>query len=266
LCIINYALLKKGAFKQKTMTKAEYYQKITGWMMDGSYVEGVALLEELRPKHEALPFFKKVDESTPGQMHYDILKNRLQIELSDLLSHVEALAEKEGVLGLIKTSVATGNEQGQNEKTGLKIIKSNSINEADLPEELKAVFARAKELTPLMASLHSELSNENLHADKAAELTSELIRLDDERTACWEKLDAWAEGREEILLEDDPEDLPVDPLKRGVELASRINRLKENIARTKKTIENTDRENIRARNALKLKAYEQELSDLQSQL
>jgi hypothetical protein len=253
--------LKGGAFKQKTMTKAEYYQKITDWMLDGNYAEGVALLEAVRPKHESLPFFKKVDESTPGQMHYDILKNRLQIELSDLLSHVEALAEKEGVLGLIQT---TSNKPEKS--TGLKIIKSNSINEADLPEELKAVFARAKELTPLMASLHSELSNENLPAEKAAELTSELIRLDDERAACWEKLDAWAEGREEILLEDDPEDLPVDPVKRGVELISRINRLKENIARTKKAIDSTDRENIKARNELKLKAYEQELFDLQSQL
>ena len=53
---------------------------------------------------------------------------------------------------------------------------------------------------------------------------------------------------------------------RGIEIAKRIERLKENITRTYKAIDDTDRPNIKARNQVKLKAYEQELDELVKQV
>jgi hypothetical protein len=239
------------------MTKSEQYQSIKQWLQSGDYKTGVALLEVIKPKHQNLALFKSVDNSKPGDMHFDILRNKLELEMYDLGSHLSVDAKtEETVKPLIQTlePVTTA--------SGAKILKASEINETDLPYELKIVFARTKELTPLIARIHTELADEGLDAEKAANLTTELLALDDERARCWEKLDAWAENRDEILIEDDSTD-ETDPVKKGVEIAKRIERLKENISRTQKAIETNDRPNIKARNEAKLKAYQDELAELQ---
>jgi len=246
-------------------TKHELYLKIKDWFENGLYAEGIVLLEAINPKHAVLPLLYQAKESVEGDMYFDILKNRLELEFHNLASQAETHAEKAiGAIGLIKTE----KEDKPTGLSGLKVVNSYAVNEADLPDELKVVFARTKELTPLIARLHADLANEELPAEKASELTTQLLILDDERAACWDTLDAWAEKHDEVIIEVDPIDEAdlIDPVKRGIEIAKRIDRLKENIIRTYKAIDETERPNIKARNQVKLKAYEQELDELVKQV
>jgi hypothetical protein len=248
------------------MKKQTLFQNIKTWLdSNGDYADGIALLELVTPKHATLPFFKTIEESKPGEMHYDILKNRLQIEFADLRTHVEIEELDEPKAVESKSLIA---EEGKKESgKGVKILKLDSVSQANLPDYLKPFFTRAKEITPLMAKLHADLSDENLPADKAQEATTLLVSLDDERAKCWETIDAWAEQRDELILDDDQDDEPTDdPVKKGLDIAKRITRLNENIARTRKAIETNDRPNIKTRNENKLKAYSDELAELEKQV
>ena len=83
----------------------------------------------------------------------------------------------------IATTVAETDDNTPGEK------KSTDLDK--LPEELAPVRARIAEIVPLMAKLHAEMSQENLPDDKRMPIIQELVKLDDERRACWAKIDSY---------------------------------------------------------------------------
>lgn len=147
------------------------------------------------------------------------------------------------------------------EKSGLKVVTHE-----DLPAKLKELFDIAKEITPLMAAIHSDLSKEQISDEERKKLAEELCRLDDERRNIWDKIDTWAEGGE-ILLDAPKENLySEDPLAKGMQIANRIERLKENISRTSKSIighEKSGKENLKIKAQDRLASYEKELAELE---
>ena len=81
-------------------------------------------------------------------------------------------------------------------KPGVKVI-----TEASMPAAIKTAYARIKEIVPLYASLHAELSNESIADEQRKKYADELCKLDDERRKLWKKIDDWSEGKGTLELD-----------------------------------------------------------------
>ncbi len=147
-------------------------------------------------------------------------------------------------------------------KRGIQIVNYN-----DLPEEIQKLYDRVRVITPLMANIHAEISVEKLHHKTREKLVAQLYKLDDERRAAWDAIDDWSEGKKtetpivkEALLYSD------DKVIAGAQMSRRVESLKENIARSKKTAEAADREVIKENALKRVAAYETELEELLKQI
>lgn len=194
----------------------------------------------------------------------DVIKN-LRAEIEDLKEQLDdkdsdntelndLLEEKEEQLESI------GNELKQlEEKRGLQIVEKKN-----LPKQMQALYDRNREITPLMASLHAEISNESISSEKRKELRESLCKLDDERRANWDKIDDWAEGKDVKI--DEPEKVITDndPIIAGMMMANRIIRLKENIKRSQESAASGKTELIRTNAAKRVEVYKEELAELEN--
>ena len=146
-------------------------------------------------------------------------------------------------------------------KQGVQIVAVN-----DLPEDIKLLYARNQEITPLMASIHAQISIEGLHAATRKKLVAQLCELDDERRSNWDAINEWSEGKtaEPVVKEEagyDP-----DLVIAGAQMARRIERLNENIKRSQEVADNTNKETIKANAIKRIEEYTVELEELKAKL
>lgn len=146
-------------------------------------------------------------------------------------------------------------------KRGLQIVVIG-----DMPDDIRKVYERNKEITPLMAKIHSEISVEGLHYKTREKLVKQLCEYDDERRANWDKIDDWSEGRETKDFTVEKPEFDVDPVIAGVQIGRRIERLKENISRSKTVAETAEKETIKSNAEKRIAAYELELSELEEKV
>ena len=147
-------------------------------------------------------------------------------------------------------------------KRGIQIIAL-----ADMPEDIRKAYDRVREITPLMAKIHSEISVEKIHHKTREKLVKQLCDFDDERRANWDLIDNWSEGKKTEVTEQ-PKELTydTDPLIAGAQKARRILKLEENIKNSQVAFDTAEREVIKENAAKRLKAYQTELAQLQSEL
>lgn len=212
--------------------------------------DGIEIITEkddvdITAKNEEIESLKEEIEDLNGQLDD---KDSDNTELQDLLD------EKEEQLEKLETEL-----KELLEKRGLQIVERKN-----LPKKIQALYDRNREITPLMASLHAEISNENLPEEKRAELVDELCKLDDERRTNWDKIDSWSEGKDVKI--DQPEKVITDsdPIIAGMMMANRIIRLKENIKRSQESAESGKTELIRANAAKRVETYKTELAELEN--
>jgi predicted enzyme involved in methoxymalonyl-ACP biosynthesis len=104
---------------------------------------------------------------------------------------------------------------------------------------------------------------EELHPNTRKSLAKKLCDLDDERRLAWDAIDAWSEGKTvEPTLE--ANSFSDDVLAKGMQIARRMERLKENINRAKESAGNADRETIKESALKRIEKYEKELAELQA--
>ena len=89
-----------------------------------------------------------------------------------------------------------------------------------------------------------------------------------ERAGLWDQIDAWAEGKHVALKlqEKRTEELPTDQVLKGMQIANRIERLKENIRRTEVSIQTHDKNgklNLKHKAEKRLEEYKHELAELE---
>ena len=187
------------------------------------------------------------DLEADGEVH--------QEEIEAKAAEVERLEARLEELG--------GEYERLKERRGVQVVRHG-----DLPDDIRRLYDRVREITPLMGSLHAEIGNEKTTPARRKKLVQELVALDDERRAAWDAIDAWAEGKEVDLPEgkQDAQGYSDDRLVRGAQMARRVERLKENIAHSRRVAEETDRENIRANARKRVAAYQAELEELEAQL
>ena len=148
-------------------------------------------------------------------------------------------------------------------RPGAKIVTYSS-----LPDNIRPMFDRVREITPLYASLFTEMQNESLTPEQREAIATKVYALWIERAGLWDQIDLWAEGKKvELKVEEKrTEELPTDQVIRGMKMANRIERLKENIRRTEVSVINHDKNgklNLKQKAEQRLEGYKQELAELE---
>lgn len=161
-------------------------------------------------------------------------------------------------------------------KPGVKFIKESS-----LPGDIAKKYNRIKEIVPLIASLHGELSDMSITGDERLSIAEQLCALDDEKRSLWDAIDAWSvsSGVNTAALQDavvekstqaEPSSVsPEKALEAGAAIARRILQLKQNITRSQAALNVANQEgnakNIKSAQA-RLDKYQAELTELQNQI
>lgn len=147
-------------------------------------------------------------------------------------------------------------------KRGIQIIAL-----ADMPDDIRKAYDRVREITPLMAKIHSEIAVEKIHHKTREKLVKQLCDFDDERRANWDLIDNWSEGKKTVVAEQ-PKELTydADPIIAGAQKLRRVLKLEENLKNSQVTFDTTDKEVIKQNAAKRIEAYQIELSQLKLEL
>ncbi|MGL4519593.1 MAG: hypothetical protein ACRCUJ_07965 [Phocaeicola sp.] len=148
-------------------------------------------------------------------------------------------------------------------KPGVKVVTVDSM-----PKTVKAAHERIKVITPLYASLHSDIANESISDDERKKFANELCKLDDERRKLWDRIDSWAEGKIVELDVDKPKYSDNDVV-RGFELLRARKRLKENILNSTKSAEKAEQDGKKTvhQNAMdRIEKYKADLAEVEQEI
>lgn len=224
----------------------------------------------------AVGIAKAVDKATDKVRSEKVLKEIL-IKESELFALRDRIRELEGdnedktdEIERLESDLEEKNdeleelqEQFAQLRPGAKIVTYTS-----LPDNIRPMFDRVREITPLYASLFTEMQNESLTPEQREPIAKQVYDLWTERAGLWDQIDAWAEGKHVALKlqEKRTEELPTDQVLKGMLIANRIERLKENIRRTEVSITNHDKNgkmNLKQKAEQRLKVYQKELEELE---
>lgn len=211
-------------------------------------------------------------------------------DLVNMLDRLDEIAEK--TITDIQSQIdALSTDIDELKKPGVKFIKESS-----LPAAMAKNYNRIKEIVPLMASLHGELSNESLTDEQRQDIATQLCDLDDEKRALWDAIDVWSEttGVNASALRDStavatagapaevtaaapgevtdgaPGATATDgSLEAGAAIARRVLQVKQNITRSQAALNVANQEgnakNIKSAQT-RIDKYQAELTELQIQI
>lgn len=239
-------------------------------------INQVAIIERnvsLNPKkYENITLIFKEKEADDETKAAIIIK---ELEIATLRQTMEELKAKEGddeddklELESIVESLEDDLHEMEEELETLRAKRGIQIvNYDNMPEDIQKLYDRVREITPVMASIHAEMSVEKLHHKTREKLVAQLYKLDDERRAAWDAIDDWSEGKQtETPIVKEALPYSDDKVIAGAQMARRVEALKENIARSKKTAEGAEREVIKENALKRVAAYENELEELLKQI
>lgn len=202
-----------------------------------SYAEGVELFVLLAPKEmkdSFLNFFKETDNASGTDLHLTLLIDKLSrinrecvnnpVPYKDVLEKEFKTAKSRSSKSAASTGAPSGSDAGG----------GSGVDVNAMPDEIKKLYARVKEIMPLYAKLHAELTAVESDEERKA-LAKQLADLDDERRRAWAKIDAWNENKGVELDEQRPE-YSDNPLLRGMQIERSIKRVRDNISTAKASI------------------------------
>lgn len=234
-------------------------KKLRDWLENPKrkYSEGVEIFKAVASKKQLLDFsafFQKgLEKEDIGQfdIHATTLVNQLTFSQTRLKHNKEEFERVSAIVvgGSLDSSAHFNNEASKTDKSaelGKKVDTGtykqgagdgpNDIKPVKLPPELEA---RLKEIIPIMAKVHAEMANETLADDKRALLRKELITLDNERRAIWDRIDFYNENVApvDIKKSESEEEIEQNMFKLGADVKTRIDQLKLNIKRNTDSLE-----------------------------
>lgn len=193
-------------------------QKISTWLSNPKrkYAVGLQIFKALASDKQKTNFKEYFEKDA------DLVKDQFDIKFTTLVNQVAFISNRiKANPEAFKKSIGIdkGQETGdKGQETGDKKVDPDK-----LPEELHPVMARIKEIVPLMAKLHADMSNEPAD-DKRILIIQELVKLDNERRRAWATIDNYEPSEEETQIE-------AKTIAMGADIQKRIVQLKENIAR-----------------------------------
>ncbi|OJU34638.1 MAG: hypothetical protein BGN96_13705 [Bacteroidales bacterium 45-6] len=192
--------------------------------------------------------------------------DELDEKIGDLQADADGNADEIDSLG---NDLDESNEKIEELKKKLAEKNVTVITPADLPKQLAAAYARNKEITPLMASLHASLKDESISDEQRQGIAKKLCDLDDERRGNWDGIDNYLESGNLALPEDRMLIYSEDPVIKGAQIAKRIDRLRENIKKSGDALtkhRKAGKENLVVKAQNRLDTYTEELNGLQKEL
>ncbi len=182
-----------------------------------------------------------------------ILQGSNQDKSAEIEGLEDELNEKEEQIETLKESLG---------KKGVTILTPN-----DLPDGLKNIYNSIQSLTPLIASLHADLTKDGITDEERKQLAHNICTYDDERRKYWDKIDTYIESKDSVFAEENNFQYSDDPVIRGMEMQNRINRLKENIKRSEQAAQQhteKGKTNLVEKANLRAERYRKELAELEA--
>lgn len=232
-----YPLAQEEVVVMKTMTDEDRQSAIRE--KETGLKELAELVSELHERIDSL--------ESDSEDHSDELDS-IQSLINEKMSEMASLREEISALGA----------------PGVKIVTEESLTPA-----LRKYYNRIKEIAPLYASLHNDVANPDIPTEERQALAEQLCKLDDERRELWGKIDAWAEGKGTLELEAERPVFSENTVVRGIEIARRMKRLKENIANSKASAERAEKDGkktVYANAVARVEKYEAELAELEKEI
>ena len=200
----------------------------------------------------------KAIEKTANQQKGDKVLKEILVKESELFKLQDKITELEEA----QEELQELQDQFALLRPGAKIATYSS-----LPDNIRTIFDEVRQITPLYAALFTEMQNEALTPEQRKPIADQVHELWSRRAKLWDQIDAWAEGKQ-IQLKTEvqkTEELPADQLLKGMQIANRIERLRENIRRTEPSIaqhEKNGKLNLRQKAEQRLAYYKRELAEL----
>lgn len=253
-------------------------KKLNNWLQDSGrkYAEGVAMFAELgsqAQKENFLEYFQsgvELEKIGRYDSRFTILVNQLTIVRRRLQTDPAALAKaaKTASAKVLHISAKAENDKSKDGKKQDIDPDKPPFDVNNLPEELTPSWARLKEIVPLMARVHADMSNEALADDKRGVLRVELINLDDERREIWSKIDQFQkDGLIDTLPKPDGEEqVEQNMLQLGAEIQREISNLRSNVTRNTNDVKKYAKAGDKDKEAKaqeRLDAYKTQLAELE---
>lgn len=218
----------------------------------------------------------KAIEKTANQLKGDKVLKEILVKESELFKLQDKITEleednddKSGEIDQLQAELEEAQEELQELQDQFALLRPGAkiATYSSLPDNIRTIFDEVRQITPLYAALFTEMQNEALTAEQRKPIADQVHELWSRRAKLWDQIDAWAEGKQ-IQLKTEvqkTEELPADQLLKGMQIANRIERLRENIRRTETSIaqhEKNGKLNLRQKAEQRLADYKRELAEL----
>lgn len=218
----------------------------------------------------------KAIEKTADQLKGDKVLKEILVKESELFKLQDKITEleednddKSGEIDQLQAELEEAQEELQELQDQFALLRPGAkiATYSSLPDNIRTIFDEVRQITPLYAALFTEMQNEALTAEQRKPIADQVHELWSRRAKLWDQIDAWAEGKQ-IQLKTEvqkTEELPADQLLKGMQIANRIERLRENIRRTETSIaqhEKNGKLNLRQKAEQRLAYYKRELAEL----
>lgn len=218
----------------------------------------------------------KAIEKTANQLKGDKVLKEILVKESELFKLQDKITEleednddKSGEIDQLQAELEEAQEELQELQDQFALLRPGAkiATYSSLPDNIRTIFDEVRQITPLYAALFTEMQNEALTPEQRKPIADQVHELWSRRAKLWDQIDAWAEGKQ-IQLKTEvqkTEELPADQLLKGMQIANRIERLRENIRRTETSIaqhEKNGKLNLRQKAEQRLAYYKRELAEL----
>lgn len=219
----------------------------------------------------------KAIEKTADQLKGDKVLKEILVKESELFKLQDKITEleednddKSGEIDQLQAELEEAQEELQELQDQFALLRPGAkiATYSSLPDNIRTIFDEVRQITPLYAALFTEMQNEALTPEQRKPIADQGHELWSRRAKLWDQIDAWAEGKQ-IQLKTEvqkTEELPADQLLKGMQIANRIERLRENIRRTETSIaqhEKNGKLNLRQKAEQRLAYYKRELAELE---
>ena len=218
----------------------------------------------------------KAIEKTANQLKSDKVLKEILVKESELFKLQDKITEleednddKSGEIDQLQAELEEAQEELQELQDQFALLRPGAkiATYSSLPDNIRTIFDEVRQITPLYAALFTEMQNEALTPEQRKPIADQAHELWTRRAKLWDQIDAWAESKQ-IQLKTEvqkTEELPADQLLKGMQIANRIERLRENIRRTETSIaqhEKNGKLNLRQKAEQRLAYYKRELAEL----
>ena len=218
----------------------------------------------------------KAIEKTANQLKSDKVLKEILVKESELFKLQDKITEleednddKSGEIDQLQAELEEAQEELQELQDQFALLRPGAkiATYSSLPDNIRTIFDEVRQIPPLYAALFTEMQNEALTAEQRKPIADQVHELWSRRAKLWDQIDAWAEGKQ-IQLKTEvqkTEELPADQLLKGMQIANRIERLRENIRRTEISIaqhKKNGKLNLRQKAEQRLADYKRELAEL----